>query len=131
MTIPSKLRVAGAVTIGPVQPSGSFPSGQSVSQLNFERIVNAHSGVRAISVNSPTPGFFDLMANLGFTQVTFAKLRVRTGSFVVDVTTSAGANQVFDLSDLWLVNNPIPGTEITGLRIQGVGDLEVTLAGDP
>lgn len=130
MTVPAKLKVGGAATLNPVVSSGSFPSGHSVGRLDVDRTVTAHSGNRAFAVNSPSPGFLDLLAGSGVTNATFVFLRVRTGTFVVDVTTSAGANQQFDLSGEWLVNNPTPGSEITGLRIQGVGDIEIMIAGD-
>lgn len=132
MSVPVQLRVSGAATLGPIQPTSSpFPSGQTAMSLNFSDTVLAHTGTRAIPINSPSPAFFDLMAGSGITSVRWVVIIPRSGSFVLRFTTSAGVDQLVDLSGLWAQRLPVPGTEITALAIQGVGDIEMQLAGDP
>lgn len=131
MTVPTQLRVTGASKIGPIQPtSAPFPSGEAVYSLNFEETVQENL-CRTFSVNSASPAFFDLLTGSGIANLRYLYLRVRVGSFVVRLSSSAGADQVFDLSRLLVVSNPQPGTGWTALAIQGVGDIEIQLAGDP
>lgn len=131
MSVPATLRVSGSTKIGPIQPtSAPFPSQESVASLNFEETVQANK-CQTISINSASPSFFDLLAGSGITKVRYLYIQARVGSFVLRVTTSAGVDQVFDLSRLLVLSNPQPGTEITAVAIQGVGDIELQLAGDP
>jgi hypothetical protein len=131
VTVPTQLRVTGATKIGPIQPtSAPFPSGEAVYSLNFEETVQENL-CRTFSVNSPSPAFFDLLASSGIASLRYIYIRARVGAFVVRVTSSAGVDQLFDLSRLLVLSNPQPGTEWTALAIQGVGDIEVQLAGDP
>ncbi len=132
MTIPAQLTVAGASRIGPIQPtSAPFPSGESVFSLNFNETVQVNK-CQGIPVNSPSPAFFDLLTGTGITKLRYIYIRARVGAFVVRVSSAGGGtDQVFDLSRLLVVSNPTPGTEWTALAIQGVGDVEVQLAGDP
>lgn len=130
MSVPQKLELSGAATLGPIQPSSApFPTSECVVSINLTQTVQA--GIRnALSINTPSPGFFDLLAGSGITNVRFGVIRVRTGPFVIRVTSSAGTDQVFDLSDQLVISNPLPGTEWTALAVQGIGDLEILLAGD-
>ena len=132
MTVPTLLTVAGASTLGPIQPtSAPFPSGESVFSFNFTETVQVNS-CRTISISSASPAFFDLLVGTGIVSLRYVYIRARVGAFVVRVTSEGGGvDQVFDLSRLLVVSNPVPGTEWTALAIQGVGDVEIQLAGDP
>jgi hypothetical protein len=128
MAVPKKLELRGAVTSGPVTPTSSpFPTGESIVSLNVDQTPQADVA-KAFSVNSPS-SFQDILTGTGITNLTFISLRVRSGTFQVRRTSAGGADQIDTLSELLVVSNPTSGSEWTALAVQGVGDIEMLLAG--
>lgn len=84
----------------------------------------------AFSVNSPGPAWLNLMAGITLSAVRFIGIRVNAGSLIARITTTAGALQLVPLSDLWILHNPLAGTEITTLEVQGTANIEMLIAGD-
>ena len=133
MSVPKKATVSGAVDIGPIQPTAApFPSTQCVASLASEMTTQADY-TQARSITSPS-SFVDLLASTGITNVRLLVLRARAGTFQVRVTSDNSGvplvDQIFTLSDLLVITNPSSGSQFTAVAVQGVGDLEITIAGD-
>ena len=133
MTVPKKASVSGAVVIGPIQPTAApFPSGECVVSLAAELTVQADYN-QSRTINSPAT-FVDLLAATGITNVRLLALRARAGTFEVRVTSDNSGtpivDQILTLSDLWVITNPSSGSQFTAVAVRGVGDLEITIAGD-
>ncbi len=133
MTVPKKLAISGALRIGPIQPTAApFPSGDCVVSLNAEQTTQADVSF-ARSINSPG-AFVDLLTGTGITNIRALHMRARGGTFEIRYTAdnsgSPIADQVTTLSDELLLTNPASGSQWTALAVRGVGDLEVTIAGD-
>ena len=133
MTFPKKLTVSGALRIGPIQPTvAPFPSRDCVVSLNTEQTTQADvSNDR--SFNSPVT-FVDLLTGTGITNIRALHLRARGGTFEIRYTADNSGSPIVDqvttLSDELLITNPSSGSQWTALAVRGVGDLEVTIAGD-
>jgi hypothetical protein len=129
VSVPKKLEVAGAATLGPIQPTcAPFPSGECVFSINLSQTTQADSA-KSLSVNSPVT-WVDLLAGTGITNVSFFSLRVRNATnFEVRFTTAGGADQIIRLSDLFVYSSPVSGQQITALSVRGVGDMELLVAG--
>jgi hypothetical protein len=129
MSTPQIIRFAGAVTLEPPSASCLLPSGVTAIPLDIRQL--AQSSVnRALRVNTPSPGFLDLLANSGVTNLRQGLLIARNGIFTVRITWAGGVDQLIPLSEYWAFSNPQTGSQITALAIQGVGDLEMLIAGD-
>jgi hypothetical protein len=128
VAVPKQLKVTGAASLGPfAENCGTVPTGECGASLNFTQTVQADR-VFSRAINSPA-AFVDLL-DAAFTNVRYVLLRVRAGTFTVRVTSPAGVDQFFTLSDLLVVSNPSSGSEWTAIAVQGTGDIEVMLAGD-
>lgn len=129
MTVPKQVKLSGASSIGPIIPGASpFPSGECVTSINAAQTIQADRQF-ARSINSPA-AFVDLLTGSGITNIRYLVLRARAGTFTVRVTSPGGVDQVWTLSDLLILSNPVLGSEWTALAVQGVGDIEVQIGGD-
>ncbi len=128
MTVPKLVRLSGAANIGPTTPSsGPFPSGDCTVSVNAQQTTQADNQF-ARTINSPTT-FVDLLAGNGIANVTFLVLRVRAGTLTVRVTSPAGVDQLFDVSDLLVLSQSVSSSAWTALAVRGSADVEVTIAG--
>lgn len=129
MAVQQKVTSSGAVTIGPSNAGCSpFPSVESVVSLNETRTYGV-SRVMSRSLASPA-AFVDMLAGLGISAVRLMVLRVQSGSLQVRVSSSAGVDQVFNVSSTLYLSNPLTGTELTAVSFQGTADFELVVAGD-
>ena len=96
--------------------------------LNLSQSPQAGGGPICRNVNSPA-AFVDIFPD-GISVARFVSLRVTAGVLTVRMTTTAGVDQVFDLSDLHVLSNPIAGYGVTALAVQGSADLEYLITGD-
>lgn len=131
MSVPKQLKVTGAVSLGPIQPtSAPFPSGQSTLSLNLQQTVTRSSGDRAFQVDaSITP--FDLLAGTGITSVKYLLLRVTGGTLTIRASSPAANDQDFTVSDKLEISNPLSGSPWTALSVQaGIAYIEILIAGD-
>jgi len=129
MTTPQKFELLGAATLGAVSPVGAFPANESSFPIAVSQITQG-SSVGARRINTPSPGFLDLLAGTGITSLRYLVLIVRNGVFVVRMSSSAGADQLLTVSEFIAFSNPQSGSQITALAIQGVGDIDLVMAGD-
>lgn len=129
MTVPKSAKITGSMKVGPIQPIAvPFPSGESVASLNAEQTVQASTGSKGLSINSPA-AFVDLLTGSGVTNIKMLSVRVRAGTVTLRISSAAGVDQVMDVSDMLVLNNPVDASAWTALAAQGVADLELMIAG--
>lgn len=126
----TKVQHNGAVQLGGCQstcgPLG--PAECTVSTNACQTLQATQSFSRAIA----SPGaFVDLLAGTGIVTVKFLQLRVSGGTLEVRFTSPFGADQILPVSDLLVLSNPIAGSGLTALAVQGTASLEAIIAGDP
>lgn len=129
MPTPQQIAFKGAVTLGPPSASCLIPSGVVAIPIDVCNIAQA-SVSRSLRLNSPSPAFENLLAGSGITSLRYGLLIARNGVFTVRISWPGGVDQLIPLSEYWAFSNPQTGSQITALAVQGVGDLEVVLAGD-
>jgi len=130
MSVPKQVKISGAMTIGPIQPTTApFPSGEGVVSLNLLHTSQVDTGPRSRMINSPA-SFEDLLAGTGITNLRWLYLRPRNATLTFRLTSPAGVDQVLTISEMLVMSCPSPGSEWTSLGVQGAGDLEMMLAGD-
>lgn len=131
MGVSQLINVQGSVTLGPVLPCGTaFPSVQSTIDLALQQ-TRQLGRTESMTINVNSPSFASLVAGLTFSAIRFVALRVQSGILTLRVTTPAGAQQLFTVSELIVLSNPQAGSEITALDAQGVANVELIIAGDP
>lgn len=130
MGVTQKFEISGSATIGPLQPTASpFPATTGEFALDASGTY-AENRLSAFSVNSPSPAFQDLLAGMSISAVRGLALRVQNGILTVRVTTPAGADQVFTVSDVLVLHCPVKGSELTKLAAQGSANVELLISGD-
>ncbi|TAK93712.1 hypothetical protein EPO05_06985 [Patescibacteria group bacterium] len=84
------------------------------------------------TINSPSPAFQDMLAGNPMSAVRFLAIRVSGGTLILRVSSpiAGGANQLIPISDLFLISNPLVGSEFTAVGLQGSGSIEMVIAGD-
>lgn len=125
------LQVSGAAVLGPPQATcgSAFSAGSDVVSLGLTQNPQAAKpGCR--NINSPST-WVDLLADSGIGVARFVLLRASGGTLEVRFTTTAGVDQVADLTDLFLLSNPLAGYGVTALAVRGSADLEMLITGDP
>ena len=129
MAVQQKVVTQGSVTIGPAQAScAPFPSMESTIVLNGERFFGVKRA-DVVSISSPV-AFVDLLAGLTISAVRLLVLRVQAGSIVLRTSSAAGVDQVVNISDVVYISNPVAGTELTAVSVQGTANIEYLIAGD-
>lgn len=129
MTVPKQAAINGSAKVGPIQPTAaSFPSGECIASITTTPQTTQADSQKALSINSPA-AFVDVLAGTGVTNVKLLVMRVRAGTATLRITSPGGVDQQFTLSDLLVLNNPVDASAWTALAIQGVVDVEMTIAG--
>jgi hypothetical protein len=93
--------------------------------------VRAENRQTAMTINSVSPSFQDLLAGMSSTiAVRFCAIRVLSGTLVIRYSTPTASDQLVPVSDMWVVSNPAAGSEITRLAAQGQANIEIVISGD-
>ena len=130
MGVLQNLQLTGAVTVGPVLPTGLTPSMTGAMDLSVQQ-VRAENRQTAMTINSVSPSFQDLLAGMSSTiAVRFCAIRVLSGTLVIRYSTPTASDQLVPVSDMWVVSNPAAGSEITRLAAQGQANIEIVISGD-
>jgi hypothetical protein len=129
MSQAARIDVVGACTISPANVITGYtqaaPSLSATFNLGSSRTYPKHKeGSESLSaaVNFALPLG-------GITAVRFLALRVIAGSLLVKVTSAAGTDQAFRVSDLLIIGAPTAGDELTAVKLTGSGDVEFIAAG--
>jgi len=125
----AKVDVVGACTVSPANiitsTTQAAPSLTPVLNLGSSRSYPNHREGSTPLVNAT-----DFLLAAGITAVRFLALRViGGGSLLVKLTSAAGTDQAFRVSDLLIIGAPNTGDEITAIKLTGSGDVEYIVAG--
>lgn len=132
MSCLKSLQLSGAAVLGPPTAvcGSAGGSGTTVVSIGLTQTPQASKPGGCRNINSPTT-WIDLLSDSGISVARFVLLRACAGALQVRMTTTAGSDQVFDLTDLHVLANPIAGYGVTALAVRGTADLEYLITGDP
>lgn len=125
------MALSGAVNV----IGGLFEAPESIGRASLESKVNLcdfvdFAKVLEGRVNIANPVTPYVMKISPITAVRAVAIRLRTGTAIVLVTSSVGADKAFPLSKLWVWRSTVAGSEITALKLLGTADVEYVVAGD-
>jgi len=124
-----KLAMQGSVTRGPVLPT-STPATIGGDEIPIDlSAVYAEHRREPRTINSPST-FVDLIAGMTISAVRFVIIRTTGGVATLRLTTPAGEDQLLSISDLFILSNPVSGSEVSALAIKGSVNIEVLISGD-
>lgn len=128
MSSTGQLTLSGAATLGACG-CGSLGAGECVFPIDLNQVAQANLG-RKFRLNSPASFVDQALATFGISVARFIAIRVSGGAVTVRVTSTAGVDQVFDVTDLLVLANPLAGYGVTALALKGVADIQILLTGD-
>lgn len=123
----TKLELRGAVVIQP-QTTSTASSGSRTLPINFDDSPAQTGGQEQRSIVSPS-AFVDLLTGSGIVTATFVAINVLSGQLTVRFTTTAGADQLEEISGLWVRADKLTTAGITALAVQGTATIAYMLAG--
>lgn len=119
----------GSINGSPAQSSISSPSLTELLNTSFTGTYGSSKGARP-TINGATDLAPFVIALETITKVRVIVMRVRGGSLVVKLTSAAGTDQAFPVSELFMLSTPSAGSEVTSIKCVGTADLEYVIAGD-
>lgn len=128
MAIPSLCQHTGSLSGSPVAGSIGSPSLQEISNTSFQVTTGSSKSARPSIINATYLSPFVLSLDT-ITKVQVLYVRVRSGSIKMLLTSAAGTDQAFRVSDMFMINPIASGDEITAIKFVGTADIEVFLAG--
>lgn len=129
MPLPAIIGHTGSVSGTPAQATSGVPSLQEILNTSFTSTFASSKSARPAIVGATDASPF-VLALETITKVRFMAMRVRGGTLKVVVTSAAGTDQAFNLSDVLVWHSPNSGDELTAVKLVGTADLEYVLAGD-
>jgi len=123
MAQPITVTVNGAISASPSASNSLAPSLSDTVQFGTQRTYS-YKFANNFSINAPvTPVVIGLGGSI-------TKVRPIGSPIDVLVTSPAGTDQAIYVSEEWLWSSPSEGTQITGIKMLGVSDIEMLLLGD-
>lgn len=129
MAQPVTVSLNGAVTASPAVSSPTSPSLQDILNISTNRVYGYKTG-NSTTVNNPLVGSPFVLPLSSMTKIRFFAMRALGNSLQVLVTSAAGTDQTFKVSDVMVWSSPNEGDQITAIKLVGVSDVEYLLAGD-
>jgi hypothetical protein len=127
MAIPQTIRHDGALTGN--QSPGGIPGALELlpTALQATYAMAKTAAPSIINATSLSPYVIPLET---ISRIRLFGMRVRGQSIKVLVTSAAGADQAFNVSDLLLLHCPNQGDELTAIKLVGTADITYVIAGD-
>lgn len=129
MAQPITITVTGAATAAPASTTALVPSLMSMKPFGMNRTYS-YRIANSFNVNNPLIGSPFTVPLGSIAKVRFALMAVIGNSMQVIVTSTAGTDQSFKVSELLLWSAPTEGDQWTSIKLVGVGDVELLLLGD-
>jgi hypothetical protein len=128
MAQPVTVTVNGAIMANPSASTSLSPSLADTVQFGTQRVYS-YKFANNFSINAPvSPVTIGLGGSM--TKVRFMFIRPIGGPIEVLLTSPAGTDQALFVSEEWLWSSPSEGTQVTGIKMLGVSDVEMLLLGD-
>jgi hypothetical protein len=119
----------GAVQAGPANASTTSPSLLDTLSIATLRTYG-YKSANSTTINNPSAGTPFVIPLAAITKVRFCLIRVTGASVQVLVTSAAGTDQTFKVSDELVWSSPNEGDQLTAIKLVGVADIEYLIAGD-
>lgn len=130
MAQPITVSVTGAVNAAPASSTALVPSLMDMKPFGLQRTYN-YRIANSFSVNNPLIGSPFTVPLGSITKVRFIAMSiVGAASMQLLVTSAAGADQTFKVSELLLWSAPTESDQMTAIKLVGIGDVELILLGD-